>query len=97
MEINALTSTQQTLAPEQRAAIDRRAEEFEALFLSQLLKPMFDSAKAPSLFGGDGPEQDAYGAMLHEEYGKAIAARGGVGIADHVRASLIQLQSAKSD
>lgn len=96
MEVNALASPQQMLAPEQSAAIARQAEEFEALFLAQLLKPMFNSAKAPSLFGGDGPEQDAYGAMLHEEFGKAIAARGGIGIADHVRASLIQLQSAKS-
>lgn len=75
------------------AAIDRKAEEFEALVLSQLLKPMFDTAKSASLFGGDGPEQETFRSLLNDEYAKAIAARGGVGIADQVKAALIRMQS----
>ena len=71
----------------------QKAEEFEAMVLSQLLRPMFESAKAPGLFGGDGPEQNAFQSLLHEEYAKAIAARGGVGIADNVKDALIRLQS----
>ncbi len=73
--------------------IDRKAEEFEALILTQLLKPMFDTAKSPSLFGGDGPEEDAFSSMLQEHYANSIAARGGVGIADQVKDALIRLQS----
>jgi len=80
-------------AGEPNAAIARKAQEFEALVLAQLLKPMFEAANAPSLFGDDGLEQDTFAAMLQDEYARAIAARGGVGIADHVEAALIRLQS----
>lgn len=93
MEAIAALSAAPMPTPEKGAAIARKAEEFEALVLSQLLKPMFDTAKTPSLFGGDGPEQGAFAAMLQDEYARAIAARGGVGIADQVQAALIRLQS----
>lgn len=93
MEAIAAVSAAPSIAPEKSAAIARKAQEFEAMVLAQMLKPMFDSAKTPSLFGGDGPEQDAFAAMLQDEYAKAIAARGGVGIADQVQAALIRLQS----
>lgn len=93
MEAIASLSAAPALSPEKSAAVARKAEEFEALVLAQLLKPMFETAKTPSLFGGDGPEQDAFAAMLQDEYARAIAARGGVGIADQVQAALIRLQS----
>lgn len=75
------------------AELSRKAQEFEALVLSQLLKPMFAGVKTPSLMGGDAPGADAFRAMLNDEYAKAIAARGGVGVADQVKAALIDLQS----
>lgn len=75
------------------AAAERKAEEFEALVLSQMLAPMFDTAKSPGLFGGDGPEQDIFRTMLNDEYAKLLAARGGVGIADSVKDALLKLQS----
>lgn len=76
-----------------RKAIETRAQEFEALMLSEFLKPMFDTAKSSSLFGGDSSENSIFGGMLHETYGRAIAERGGIGIADQVKAALINLQS----
>ena len=54
---------------------------------------MFDSAKTPALMGGDGPGDDAFNDMLQDEYACAIAARGGVGIADEIKGELIRLQS----
>lgn len=72
---------------------ERKAQEFEALVLSQLLKPMFETMKTPKLFGGGGAGEDAFSAMLHEEYAKAIASRGGVGVADQVQAALLRIQS----
>jgi len=81
------------LSPQKMAAINHKAEEFEALVLSQLLAPMFDSVKTPSLFGEDGPEQDTFRSLLNDEYAKAIAARGGIGIADQVKDALIRIQS----
>ncbi len=91
---SALTSSPLTPPVDQKHAIaERKAEEFEALVLSQLLAPMFETAKSPSLFGGDGAEQDTYRSMLNDEYAKLLAARGGVGIADSVKDALIQMQS----
>ncbi|MEO0879874.1 MAG: rod-binding protein [Pseudomonadota bacterium] len=84
-----------TLSAEAQARIEETAREFEALVIAELLKPLFESAPTPGLTGG-GPEQDAFESLLQTEYATAIADRGGFGIADQVKASLIQLQSAAS-
>ena len=89
----AAPQTQPPAIDTRHAQAARKAEEFEALVLSQLLAPMFDTSKSPSLFGGDGPEQDAYKSMINDEYAKLLAARGGIGIADSVKNALIQMQS----
>lgn len=89
----AFSPTQSAQENPENAVAARKAEEFEALVLSQLLAPMFDTAKSPSLFGGDGPEQDIFRTMLNDEYARLLAARGGVGIADSVKDALLQLQS----
>lgn len=92
MEIASLTAP----APQAIAradAAERKAQEFEAVFLSQLLKPMFDTVKTSSLFGGDGGEQEIFKTMMTDAYANAIASRGGLGIADAVKSSLIDLQS----
>jgi len=101
MEIASLLSAQaspsvgaeKSIGAERMAQIERKAEEFEALVLAQMLAPMFETAKTPGLFGGDGPEQDVFSSLLHEEYAKSLAARGGVGIADQVKDALIRMQS----
>jgi Rod binding domain-containing protein len=82
-----------SLDARQMATIEQKAQEFEALMLAEFLKPMFESAKAESLFGGDGAEQSIFGAMMQEKYAEAMAARGGIGIADQVKAELISIQS----
>lgn len=97
MELTALSSS--ALSASGRAgddAITAKAKEFEALMLQEFLKPMFETAKTPSLFGGDGAEQNIFGSMLQGTYAEAIAERGGIGIADQVKAALISLQSDRS-
>lgn len=69
------------------------AEDFEAVFLAQMLAPMFETLKTGGLFGG-GPGEDIYRSLMVEEYGKAIARSGGVGIADQVERELLRLQEA---
>ena len=90
MEVAALASasTSQTAT----ARIDRAAQEFEALVIAQLLAPIFSSVETPGLAGG-GPGEKAFAGLLQEQYAKSIASRGGFGIADQVKASLIELQS----
>lgn len=73
------------------AGLERAAQGFEAMFLAQMLAPMFESLESDTLFGG-GPAEDIYRSLLAEEYSKAISRSGGVGIADQVRAELLRLQ-----
>lgn len=90
---NAPTSASANAAA---ARIDKAAEEFEALVLAQFLAPLFSSVETPGIAGG-GPGDKAFAGLLQEEYAKAIAARGGFGIADQVKASLIALQSNRAE
>ena len=67
------------------------AEKFEAMFLSQALQPMFANTQPESPFGG-GPGDEIWHAMQVEEYGKAIARSGGIGIADAVMDQMLRAQ-----
>lgn len=66
------------------------AEEFEAVFLSQMATHMFTDVGG-GMFSG-GPAEDTYRTMLYEEFGKALAKSGGVGIADAVVREMIRMQ-----
>ena len=76
--------------PEQ---IETIAEDFEAMFLAQMLAPVFSSIKTDGPFGG-GEGEDAFRTILHDHYAKAIAERGGIGIAEQVKTGLLKLQAA---
>ena len=78
--------------PEARkAAVREAAEQFESVFLAQMMAPMFDGLGEDELFGG-GPSTQIYRSMMVQEYGKAIARTGGVGIADAVEREILKLQ-----
>lgn len=77
--------------------IEDSAREFEAVFLSEMLKPMFAEVnKSDPLFGG-GHGEEVFNGFLVQEYGKLMAARGGIGIADHVKAELLKIQEAQKE
>jgi Rod binding domain-containing protein len=59
----------------------KAAEDFEAVFLSEMLTPIFDKLDVDPLFGGGHGEQ-MYRSMMVQEYGKQLAKNGGVGIQD---------------
>lgn len=67
------------------------AQEFEAVFLSEMLRPMFNNIEATAPFGG-GPGEKIYRDMQVDEYGKAIANAGGIGLADAVMREMIKMQ-----
>lgn len=82
-------------APKVASRVDDAAQDFEAVFLTQMFEKMFEG------LGGEGPlgsgeAGGAYRSMLADQYGKTIAAAGGVGIADDVRRELIALQQGKT-
>ena len=71
--------------------IEAAAQDFEAVFLSQMIKPMFEGLKPNSTFGG-GKGEEVFSAMMVQEYGKIMAENGGIGIAKHVKAEMIRIQ-----
>lgn len=77
-------------------AISNAAEEFEAVMLTAMLKPIFESVEISEPFGGGQGEQMWKG-MLVEEYAKEMAAAGGIGIADQVRAELLRVQETANE
>ena len=84
MGLSLLANTSLPRAPQ--ASHDRlheTAREFEEVFLAQMLQPMLSGLIPEEPFGG-GPGEEMWQSMLVTEYGKAIAERGGIGIADAV-------------
>ncbi|MGB1540108.1 MAG: rod-binding protein [Rickettsiales bacterium] len=73
------------------AQLNKTAEDFEAVFLSQMLEQMFAEVETNELFGG-GEGEDVYRSFMIEEYGKMIAKTGGIGVADHVKAEMLRMQ-----
>ena len=71
----------------------KAAEEFEAVFIAQMLAPMFQGLETDELFGG-GPGEDIYRSVLIEEYGKSIARAGGIGLSDAIQREILRLQEA---
>ena len=71
--------------------IDEAAQEFEAVFLAEMMKPMFEGIEVNELFGG-GKGEEIFNDFLIQEYGKNMAATGGIGIATSVREELIRQQ-----
>lgn len=73
------------------ATARKTAEDFEAFFLSQVFEEMFAGVEPDAMFGGGAAEQ-TYRSMLFQEYGKAVAKSGGVGLADAVQREILKLQ-----
>ena len=71
------------------------ALQFEAVFLSQMMAPMFESLDSGGLFGG-GQSERIYRSMMVQEYGKAVVQSGGIGLADAVQREMIRLQETQS-
>ena len=67
------------------------AEAFESFFLSQVLAHMSSGLTVDGPFGG-GVSEKTFRSMLNDEYAKAVAARGGIGIAAIIQAEILRLQ-----
>lgn len=91
----ALSGPPKALAPPEpgrtHAEAKKAAQDFEAVFLAELLGNMFEGVSTDGPFGG-GQSEGIMRTLLIDEYAKSIAARGGVGIADNVYRELIRIQ-----
>ncbi len=87
--VNALTQYKNQGAPtDQKAAL----QQFEGLFLGQLLRLMMDTVPVDKTFGG-GFAEETYRGMMVDEYGMNISKSGGIGIAESLQKSLIDQQN----
>lgn len=70
------------------------AQDFEAFFLSRMCESMFEGVSTEGIFGG-GHAEKVYRSLLLNEYGKIMAQNGGIGVADYVMDTIIQMQEAQ--
>jgi Rod binding domain-containing protein len=80
------------LSPTNIARADAAAKEFEAVFIAQMLEPLFTSVETPGVAGG-GKSEAFFKSLLQENYAKAFAERGGFGLADQVKSALLDIQA----
>ena len=86
--IRGAEPARQTATPEMR----RAAEEFEGVFLAQVLRGLTQGLTGPGLLGNG--DDDPFAAMLQDEYAKLISRSGGVGVADAVLREMLAGQEA---
>lgn len=88
-----LTAGKAQITGQTQAKIRATAEDFEAVFLTEMLRPAFEQLSTDGLTGG-GQGEKIYRSLMVQEYGKAIANTGGIGLADSVYRDILKLQEA---
>jgi Rod binding domain-containing protein len=87
--LNPLNPTlQRGQSPEQ---MRKTAEEFEASFLSQMFKPMFEGLETDGAFGG-GSSEATWRSFLLDAMAKQTVKAGGIGLADTVMSEMLKMQ-----
>lgn len=74
--------------------IQRVGREFESMFLSEMLRPMFEGLDTDGL-GGGGEGEQMFRPMLIDRYAQSLSQSGGVGIAESIMRELTRLQAAQ--
>jgi Rod binding domain-containing protein len=84
------------LIPPVKAAADPKlraaAEDFEAMFITQMLEHM-ESGRGPDATFGGGNAEKTWHSVLNTEYGKSVAKRNGIGLADMLVRDMLKLQA----
>jgi Rod binding domain-containing protein len=69
----------------------KTAQDFEASFLSQMFKPMFEGLETDGPFGG-GSAEETWRSFLLDAMAKQTVKAGGVGLADTVMSEMLKMQ-----
>ena len=88
---NTLSQAKHAIKDKDSAQLNAAAKDFEALFITEMMKPMFEQIKPDPRFGG-GKSEEVFNGLMLQEYGKMMAETGQIGIADAVKQELIRLQ-----
>lgn len=79
------------LSDKTMAKIEDAAKEFEAVFITEMMRPMFEAIEVNETFGG-GKGEEMFRGMMLDEYGKMIADTGNFGLSDSIKAHMIKIQ-----
>lgn len=71
--------------------LDKTANDFESVFMAQMLKPMWDGVETDAMFGG-GPGEDVMKDLLVQEYGKSMARDDTSGLSTAIKDAMIRMQ-----
>lgn len=71
------------------------AQEFEQVFLSNVLSLLTQGLEGDGPLGNAGAGGDVWRSFLTDRYAHEIAAKGGVGIADQVMREMIRMQETR--
>lgn len=89
----AATAQAQPLSPNDK--LRKTAEDFQAVFLSEMFSHMFDSIDVDPMFGGGNGEKIFRGMMV-QEYGKSMAkSAAGAGMTDQIQKFMLRMQHQK--
>ncbi|HYE49301.1 MAG TPA: rod-binding protein [Azospirillaceae bacterium] len=72
-------------------SVDKAAQEFEAVFLNQMLSMMWETVEVDPNFGG-GHGEEMFRSVMIDEQAKAISRAGGLGLADSIRQEMLRMQ-----
>jgi Rod binding domain-containing protein len=75
--------------------VAKAAQQFTGMFMSQMFSHMFEGVGKDAMFGG-GQGEEMFRSVLVDEYGKAAAKSGSLGISDKIMHALIAQQEVKS-
>lgn len=88
---NQSTANQQTTGTK-NSDMKKAAQDFEAMFVSQMMNTMFEGVEVDPVFGG-GHGEEMFRSMLVNEYSQQIAHGPGLGISDQIQKAMIEMQS----
>jgi flagellar protein FlgJ len=71
--------------------VEHAAKEFEAVFVAEMMKPLFEGLSTEAPFGG-GKGEEVFRGILIQEYGKMIAEGGGIGLTSQIKEQMIKMQ-----
>jgi Rod binding domain-containing protein len=80
--------TAKAATPDEALKVGRQ---FETMFLSEMLNPMFQGLKPDKVFGG-GHGEEMFRSLQVDEFAKGITAQGGIGIAAAVQREILRIQ-----
>lgn len=94
-QMDGLRVSDQLAAAKNAKKIDEVAAEFEAVFVTEMMKPMFEGISSDGMFGG-GKGEEIFRGLLLQEYGKKIAQTHSIGLSEQLKAELLRQQELQS-